>query len=112
MSIWTLGISLGLTLLLELPVAAAFGARNRHDLSLAVLVNVLTNPAVVLSYYLLASATHWPQFAIQLPLEIAAVGVEAFCYARCARCIRHPILLSICANGFSYAMGLALSIFF
>jgi hypothetical protein len=101
-------VSLALTLALEVPVAAAFGARNRRDLLLAVLVNVLTNPPVVLACFAIAPATGWPSLAVQLPLEALAVAAEALCYAKCARSIRHPIALSICANGWSYTVGLAL----
>lgn len=101
-------VSLGLTLALEVPAAAAFGARSRHDFTLAVLVNVLTNPPVVLAYFAITLATGWPRLAVQLPLEALAVAAEAFCYAKCARDIRHPVWLSICANGWSYTAGLAL----
>ena len=52
-------VSLGLTLLLELPVAYYWGLRSRHDLTVAVLVNVLTNPAVVLLNGLLSAAPWW-----------------------------------------------------
>ena len=60
----TFAISLGLTLLLELPVVYLWGVRKRRDLTLAVLVNVLTNPVVVLLHGLGCPA---------LPLEVAAI---------------------------------------
>ena len=69
-------VSLGLTLLLEVPVAYCWGLRSRHDLTVAVLVNVLTNPAVVLLNGLLSAAPWWE---VQLPLEAAAIDVEGFC---------------------------------
>lgn len=103
-----LGLSLGMTLALELPVAYLWGLRGRRNLTLAVLVNVLTNPPVVLGYYLLSARTLWPPLAIQLSLEALAVLTEGWCYARCGRDIRRPYLLSLCANGFSYGMGLLL----
>lgn len=102
-------VSLGLTLLLELPVAYYWGLRSRHDLTVAVLVNVLTNPAVVLLNGLL-SATPW--WAVQLPLEAAAIAVEGFCYRHCGENIRRPYLLSLCANCISYGAGLALNVIF
>lgn len=102
-------VSLGLTLLLELPVAYCWGLRSRHDLTVAVLVNVLTNPAVVLLNGLL-SATPW--WAVQLPLEAAAIAVEGFCYRHCGENIRRPYLLSLCANCISYGAGLALNVIF
>ena len=102
-------VSLGLTLLLELPVAYCWGLRSRHDLTVAVLVNVLTNPAVVLLNSLL-SATPW--WAVQLPLEAAAIAVEGFCYRHCGENIRRPYLLSLCANCISYGAGLVLNAIF
>ena len=102
-------VSLGLTLLLELPVAYYWGLRSRHDLTVAVLVNVLTNPAVVLLNGLL-SATPW--WAVQLPLEAAAIAVEGFCYRHCGANIRRPYLLSLCANCISYGAGLVLNAIF
>ena len=47
------GISLGLTILIELAVAAPFGMRTRKKILLVLLVNVLTNPPAVLAYWLL-----------------------------------------------------------
>lgn len=105
----TFGASLGLTLALEVPFAYCWGLRDRHDLTVAVLVNVLTNPAVVLLYFLVTARTGWPRFAVQLPLEALAVAVEAVCYRTCGRDVRHPALLSLCANGFSYGAGLLLN---
>lgn len=102
-------VSLGLTLLLELPVAYYWGLRSRHDLTVAVLVNVLTNPAVVLLNGLL-SATPW--WAVQLPLEAAAIAVEGFCYRHCGEDVRRPYLLSLCANCISYGAGLVLNAIF
>ena len=102
-------VSLGLTLLLEVPVAYCWGLRSRHDLTVAVLVNVLTNPAVVLLNGLL-SATPW--WAVQLPLEAAAIAVEGFCYRPCGENIRRPYLLSLCANCISYGAGLVLNAIF
>ena len=102
-------VSLGLTLLLEVPVAYCWGLRSRHDLTVAVLVNVLTNPAVVLRNGLL-SATPW--WAVQLPLEAAAIAVEGFCYRHCGEHIRRPYLLSLCANCISYGAGLVLNAIF
>ena len=102
-------LSLGLTLALEVPFAWLWGVRGRHDLTLCVLVNVLTNPPVVVSYCLLAAATGAPRFAVQLPLEALAAAAEAGCYAACGREIRHPVWLSICANAWSYGIGLLLA---
>ena len=88
-------LSLGLTLLLELPIAWAMGLRSGRKLLLAVLVNVLTNPAAVLLYW----------FGIpQLPIELAVVAVEGAVY----RWVReeHPWRVSLVCNGFSWLAGM------
>lgn len=97
-------ISLGLTLLLELPLAWILGVRRR-DLGLAAAANLLTNPAVVLIYTLL------PRSGILLHTvlpELWAVVTEAVIYQRLGRCVRRPVLLSLETNTFSYFMGLLL----
>ena len=99
----TFVISLGLTLLLELPVVYLWGVRKRRDLTVAVLVNVLTNPVVVLLHALGCPA---------LPLEIGAIAAEGICYRACGEEIRRPYLLALCANVFSYSMGLVLNLIF
>ena len=103
MSVSTFAVSLALTLLLELPFVDAWGLRSRHNLKLAVLVNVLTNPAVVLLHGLGLPA---------LPMEAAAVLIEGFCYKVRGDGIRSPFLLALLANVFSYGLGLFLNRFF
>ena len=102
-------VSLGLTLLLEVRVAYCWGLRSRHDLTVAVRVNVLTKPAVGLLNGLPSGARWW---AAQLPLEAAAIAVEGFCYHHCGEDVRRPYLLSLCANCISYGAGLALNAIF
>ena len=41
------GVSLGLTLLIEIPVCLCFGLRRKEQLLLVLLTNLLTNPAAV-----------------------------------------------------------------
>ena len=103
-----LAVSLLLTLAVEVPAAWLWGLRGR-DLTLAALVNVLTNPAVVLLYGLIVSATGWPRLGVQLPLEAAAAAVEAWCYLKCGENIRGPVRLAVLANGLSYGAGLLLN---
>lgn len=93
-------ISLGLTLLLELPFVYLWGLRSRHDLTLAALVNVLTNPAAVLLHMLGVPA---------LPLEAVVIAVEGSCYRARGAAIRHPFRLALLANGFSYGAGCLLN---
>jgi len=104
--IWTLLISLALTLFLEILFCIFFRIRNAHDLTLVVLVNIITNPPVVLLHHLLSQKTQLPQFLIVLVLEIAAVLVEGLYYTRNANEIKRPFLVSFGANAFSYFTGL------
>lgn len=98
----TLAVSLGLTLVVEVPLAAVLGLRRR-DLLLAALVNVLTNPAVVLLHMLFPAA--WVKFL----LEGAAVTAEGFYYSRYGNDIRRPWLLSLLLNAASFGIGCAVS---
>ena len=96
-------LSLGLTLVLELGFALTWGIRRR-DLALCALVNLLTNPAVVLLHLLFP----WPP--VTLALEGAAVAVEALYYRRYGLRIRSPWLFSLAANGLSFCLGFLLNL--
>lgn len=97
------GISLLLTLVLELPIILLFKARKK-DLLLFLLVNILTNPAVVLLSMLTGDNR-----IIQLLLEIVVIYVEGWYYKKYAENMRHCFGCSFCANGFSYGMGVLLN---
>ena len=103
----SLGISLGLTLLIETGFALACGKRGR-DLALVALANVLTNPVVVLTALLCRAYTALPPAAYIAPMEALATLTEALVYRNAARDIRRPLLFSLCANALSYGLGLAL----
>lgn len=93
-------LPLSLTLLLEGAVALVWKLRKR-DWLLFALANVLTNPAVVLLHAM------FPGPAVTAALELSAVAVEGFCYRRLGHAIRRPWLFSLCANAFSFCLGLA-----
>ncbi len=106
----SLALSLGLTLLLEIPAAILLGVRHRRDVLLVGLVNILTNPLVVLilNLFLFVTATPPPWFLI-LPLEFFAVLTEAFIYHKGLSFRRiHPLILSLILNGISYFGGFLL----
>ncbi len=92
-------ISLLLTLLLELPVVWLFRARKK-DLLLFLLVNILTNPMVVLLSVLTGGHK-----MLQFLWEIIAVWVEGWYYRKYAAHIQRYMLCSVCANCFSYGIG-------
>ncbi len=103
----SLCISLSLTVFLELIFALVFRARGQTLLIVA-LVNVLTNPAVVVLFLLLCRHYSLPEFAVVAILEAVAVLIEALIYARCTE-IRRPFLFSLAANAFSYLSGAVIS---
>ena len=102
-------LSLGLTLLLEVPFCVLLFRVRGIDIFLVVLVNVLTNPAVVLAYLLLKPLIAFPVWLLVAALELAAVTVEAICYKYCSAGISRPILMSATANLFSYSIGLIIT---
>lgn len=100
--------SLILTLIIELVVAVILGVRGKEELLLVILVNVLTNPAVVF-LNLCGECFTWWNTLCQLPLEAIAIVAEAVIYTRFSKKpgwkITHPVLLSIIANVISYGVG-------
>ena len=107
----SLGLSLGLTLAFELAFALLWGLRGR-DLLLCCLVNLLTNPPVVLLALL------WRHFGPNPPwlpvplLEAGAVLMEGRLYRRDGERVRRPFLFSLCANAFSFVLGLVFNAIF
>lgn len=104
----SLGVSLGLTLALELGFALLEGVRKPKELGLVALVNVLTNPVVVLVYLLSAGLAPLLRTLLKLALELGAVIMEWRIYRYCSS-IPYPLRFSICANLFSYGMGVMLN---
>lgn len=104
-------LSLGFTLLLELCFAALLGVRRKKDFLLVFLVNVVTNPPLVLSLNLLSQ--YRPElvcFFLILPLEFLVVCIEWLLYRRRLDYKRiPPFLLSLLLNVISYSGGLLLS---
>ena len=108
MSGWlvALGVSLGLTLVFEGLFALLWGLRGRA------LVNLLTNPPLV---FLVLCWRHFGPAPAWLPvpfLEALAVWVEGRFYKRDGEKVRRPFLFSLCANAFSYGLGLLVGAIF
>ena len=126
------GISLGLTLLIEVSFFSAFDLRQKRglfrssceeerDLSedagfrpliVVFLVNVLTNPAAVFLCYVvqnvLPRSFYYP---LQILIEILVVLTEGLIYRSFrgeTRSFRRPFLLSLILNILSYGTGLVL----
>ena len=86
--------SLGLTLLLELPIAYLWGLRGRQLLTVAA-ANVMTNP--------LAVALHLIGIP-QIPIELGVVIAEGFAYS--LHFDKRPWLLALVSNALSWGIGL------
>lgn len=93
-------LPLALTIAFEGAVALMWGLRRR-DLLLLVLVNVLTNPAAVLLHTLFSGRL------VTAALELGVVALEGLCYEKLGSAVRRPWLFSLCANAFSFCLGLA-----
>jgi len=104
-------ISLGLTLLLEVPPGLYFTRKGRTGRCLLILifVNVLTNPAVV-GFTAVARYCLNPggALAAELLLEVLAVVAEGAVFRsfRDDMKIGAPFLMSLGLNLWSYSMGL------
>ena len=112
--IFALIISLILTIAFEAGFFLLTGKRNKKDLLLVVLANVLTNPVVVLLYWLILFYTGWSRIMmniIKIPLELFAVLTEGYYYKKYGRDFKHPYLFSIAANAFSFGIGILLQQF-
>ena len=101
----TLAISLALTLVLEEAFALVWGLRGRRELGTVALVNVLTNPPVVLLHHTAIGLLGWNVAVVTVVLETAAVLVEWRCYRLCSQQLRRPLLFALLANVFSYGAG-------
>ena len=101
----SLGISLLLTLLFEGLFALVWGLRGWREWAVVALVNVLTNPAVVLLHHLLVFLCGMSALWVTLFLECAAVVAEWRCYKHCSYEITRPFLFALLANVISYSIG-------
>ncbi len=90
------GMSLGLTLLFELPIAYVWGLRGR-ELAAVLAANVMTNPMAVA-----LSLVGVPQ----IPVELGVVLAEGAAYR--LQDFRRPFWLALVSNGVSYGLGLLL----
>ena len=97
--------SLFLTLLLELPFAWLWGAKKR-DLLIVLLMNVLTNPLVVLWYY---STWELGYLACTVLPELAAIVTEAQILRQFTEDTPYPAALGIFINLFSYSAGVMIN---
>ena len=107
---FALAISLFLTVVFETVFFFITGKRVKKDLLLVILVNVLTNPVVVLLYWLSVLYTDWNRTLVKIPLEIFAVLTEWYYYKKYGQTFKRPFVFSVTANAFSFTVGVLLQL--
>ncbi len=101
-------ISLLLTLLIECIFAFVWGIRRKKAFLLVTLVNIVTNPAAVLTYWLYGMYCGKALPAVQMGIEIVVVIVEALIYRSFAKeesfGLKRPVWFAVLANGLSWGI--------
>ena len=92
-------LSLGLTLLIEVPIAYLWGL-GRRELVTVFAANLMTNP--------LAVALHLAGIP-QIPIELGVFAAEGFAYS--LHFDKHPWRLALVSNALSWTIGLAIQQF-
>lgn len=104
------GVSLLWTLFIEELIGVVWGFREKKYFLLFLLVNVVTNPVAVLSYWLYRVYWVGTSMTVQIVIEVIVVLAEAWIYSMFAKekewRIPRPILLAIIANAASWGSGL------
>ena len=93
-----------LTIVLELSFFLVVGIRKPREI-LTVALAQLTNPVVVLFCLWAYENIDAPFYAWQIPLELLVVAVEGSIYKFFLQSQKHPFLLSLGANYFSFSFG-------
>ncbi len=105
------GVSLGLTLVIELTLALLFRVRSKRGLLIVLLANVLTNPAAVFLCMAFGPFSGKLFLLFQLLVEAAVVWTESRVYRDFREDLNaalSPFLLSLVLNACSYGTGLIL----
>ena len=105
----SLGISLLLTWALESIAYLFVKKKCLRDFLVLLLVNLVTNPIVVL-ISVGAALDGFAELALTAVLEVSAVLAEWLLYKNCAKNISRPLVFALCANAFSYFTGLILQL--
>ena len=90
-------------------------AWKRKEISLVVLVNLLTNPAVVWGLQVAGMFFYPPViWGIEIAAEVLVIVVEALVYLKFSKeeswNIKRPALLAVAANVTSWGIGLLLKV--
>ena len=89
---------------------------KRKEISLVVLVNLLTNPAVVWTLRMAGMFFYPPViWGIEVVAEILVIAAEALVYLKFSKeegwNIKRPVLLAVTANVVSWGFGILFKIF-
>lgn len=98
--------SLTLTLVLESLYAQLWGV-GKENILLILGMNILTNPMVNIWFHMFEE--HSLLISALLP-ELAAIAVESWLLTCFSKNIRHPVILGISINLFSFFTGLLISL--
>ena len=94
-------VSFLLTLIFEFAFCFVWGVHGKTNILLIFLINSMTNPlAVGICYYFNST------YAVMLPVEAAVAVVEAVYLTKYGKDIKHPALLAVLMNTFSFSAGL------
>lgn len=108
-----MAICLGVTIIIEATSAYIIGYRDKKSIVNIILANVITNPLVVVSVYLIGLFYGSRVREIyEYSLEAAVVFAEGLLYLKTLKKGRiNPFLLSVILNALSYGAGLIINIF-
>ena len=108
----TLLFNLTIVLIIETAIAFVFGARKTKDIFTVMLVNILTNPPVVLSGLTMAMFINHLEKPLLYVIEIIVFLLEGFIYSKCKTfCTKNPYLISFVLNFITFALGELINIF-
>ena len=96
-----------LTIIIELLFSIIFKVKNKKDLLNIILVNIITNPIVVITpiYLNLKYGLVYRNISLII-LEILTILIEGLCYKKVLNYKKiNPFLLSIILNSLSYSIG-------
>lgn len=103
----SLVLSLGLTIILEFLFAFLWRIDKRY-FRLVAAVNILTNPIVVGCHILTRLYFPFALIYVTMVLELLAIVTEGILYKKRSD-MKFPVLFSLCANAFSYSIGVILN---
>ena len=103
------GISLLLTLFIEWALAFLWGIRGKRAFLTVTLVNFVTNPPAVLTYWLYRVYCEDTSLFVQVIIELVVVVAEAVIYRSFTRDekleMKRPIVFATVANLVSWGVG-------